>query len=134
MAATGELPQSTLWEDLKSVKTWFVNLFLPTLKGRPACKPTMPAVIPTVVEQLRQVMSEDSSPDAAWTFVDLGCGQGMMLQPMRDAMIDGRRMFEKVVGVELDPNTHREAEAAHDDPAIEVVCGDMFPFVEKACS
>ena len=57
-----------------------------------------------------------------------------MLQPMRDATTDGKPMFERCVGVELDPRTHREAAAAHSDPAIEVVCGDMFPFVEKACA
>eukprot|EP00966_Prymnesium_polylepis_P177183 4103651-Prymnesium_polylepis.2 len=69
-----------------------------------------------------------------FTFVDLGCGEGTMLQPMKDATVDGEPMFERVVGVELDPGTHRVAAAAHKDPAIEVVCGDMFPFVEKACA
>ena len=55
-----------------------------------------------------------------WTFIDLGCGQGMMLQPMRDALIEGKPLFRRVVGVELDPGTHREAVRAHSDPAIEV--------------
>jgi len=122
-------PKSTLREDLSSVKTWFVNLVVPTLSGRAACKPTMPAVIPTVIEELKQVI--DGRTD--YSFVDLGCGQGSMLQPMRDATIDGKPMFERVIGVELDPGTHAVAAAAHSDPTIEVVCGDMFPFVEEAC-
>ena len=126
-------PQSTLREDLKSVKTWFLNLVVPTLQGRAACKPTMPAVIPTVIEELRQVMGP-SRGKSNWTFVDCGCGEGTMLQPMRHAMLDGRSMFERVVGVELDPNTFKHAvRSADNDPNIEVVCGDMFPFVAKAC-
>jgi len=129
-ASKAALPQSTLREDVASVRQWFANLIGPTLRGRPACKPTMPAVIPTVVEELKQVMDGELS----WTFVDCGCGQGTMLQPMRNATVDGRRLFQRVVGVELDPATHREAVAAHNDPAIEVVCGDMFPFVDKLCA
>ena len=43
-------------------------------------------------------------------------------------------MFERVVGVELDPGTYREAVAAHSDPCIEIECGDMFPFVDKICA
>lgn len=122
---------TTLMQDILSLKTWFYNVGAITLRGRPACKPTMPAVIPTVIDELRQVM--DGKPD--WTFVDLGCGQGTMLQPMRDATTaDGKRMFQRVMGVELDPATHRVAAAAHDDPAIEVVCGDMFPFVQRICA
>ena len=39
-----ERPTSTIWEDLWSIIVWFANLFLPTLKGTHACKPTMPAV------------------------------------------------------------------------------------------
>jgi len=106
----------------------------PTLRGRPACKPTMPAVIPTVIDELKHVMGETRGK-SAWTFVDCGCGQGMMLKPMRSAMVDGKPIFERVVGVELDPGTFREAQKAHqDDAGIEVVCGDMFPFVEKACT
>ena len=58
-----------------------------------------------------------------WTFIDLGCGQGMMLQPMRDALIEGKPLFRRVVGVELDPGTHREDVRAHRDPAIEVRSG-----------
>ena len=43
-------------------------------------------------------------------------------------------MFERVVGVELDPATAKEAVAKHkENPKVEVVCGDMFPFVERAC-
>lgn len=123
----------TLQEDVKSVLTWFYHLIGPTLKGRPACKPTMPTVIPTVIEEVKRVMHGDSCQ--AWTFVDCGCGQGAMLQPMRDAKHDDRPLFERVVGVELDPATHREAARRHSaDPMIEVVCGDMFPFVEKACA
>ena len=57
-----------------------------------------------------------------------------MLQPMREATSNGKPLFERVVGVELDPRTYREAVAAHTDPSIEVVCGDMFPFVETACA
>jgi len=125
-------PPSTLWEDLWSIVIWFANLFLPTLKGTHACKPTMPAVIPTVIAELKTVIGKT---DTKWTFVDLGCGQGTMLNPMRNATIDGKNIFERAVGVELDPRTHREAVAAtKDDAAIEVVCGDMFPFVEKACA
>ena len=41
---TIEKPSSTIWEDLWSIVIWFYNLFLPTLKGTHACKPTMPAV------------------------------------------------------------------------------------------
>jgi len=124
-------PQSTLVEDLISVKTWFANLLLPTLRGRPACKPTMPAVIPTIIEELQQVMNSSLS----FTFIDLGCGQGTMLQPMRDAVVDdGKPMFDRVIGVELDPATHAEAVRAHSDPKIEIVCDDMFPFVERACA
>ena len=123
-------PQSTLLEDILSVKTWFGNLLGPTLRGRPACKPTMPGVIPTVIEELQQVMDGRLN----WTFVDLGCGQGTMLQPMANATVDGRPMFERVIGVELDPATHAEAARAHNDPKIEVVLGDMFPFVEQACA
>ena len=121
------------WEDAKSVATWFYNLVGPTLKGRPACKPTMPGVIPTVIDELKQVMRPLAAED--WTFVDLGCGQGMMLRPMRNATMDGRPLFERVVGVELDPATAKHATKAHkDDPLIDVVCGDMFPFVEEACA
>jgi len=127
---TSALPSSTFKEDVKSIGTWFYNLFLPTLQGRAACKPTMHTVIPTITEELKQVMEGKSD----WTFVDLGCGQGAMLQPMRDATKDGKPLFKQCVGVELDPGTHRVAVAAHDDPAIEVVCGDMFPFVEEICS
>ena len=62
--------ESTFTEDAKSVYTWFANLMMPTLKGRPACKPTMPAVIPMVIENLKEVMgSQDGKSD--WTFVDL---------------------------------------------------------------
>ena len=39
-----EKPSSTFLEDLWSIVIWFYNLFLPTLKGTHACKPTMPAV------------------------------------------------------------------------------------------
>lgn len=128
-------PESTFREDAKSVVTWFTNLVGPTLRGRAACKPTMPAVIPTVVEQLKEVMGTLGGKPSDWTFVDLGCGQGTMLQPMRDATLDGVPMFQRVVGVELDPGTHREALRAHaGDAGIEVVCGDMFPFVERACA
>merc|ERR1719197_1573830 len=52
--------ESTLQEDVKSVLTWFYNLIGPTLKGRPACKPTMPTVIPTVIDEVKQVMHGDS--------------------------------------------------------------------------
>lgn len=121
-----------LMQDLWSIVVWFSNLFLPTLKGRPACKPTMPTVIPTVIEELSAVMRE--SGKAVWSFVDLGCGQGTMLRPMREATLNGQPMFERVLGVELDPGTHREAvNATWRDDKIEVICGDMFPFVEKAC-
>ena len=89
--------------------------------------------VPTVVAQLKEVIGPIKGK-TDWTFVDLGCGQGTMLQPMCDATLDGNAMFERCVGVELDPRTHREAAAAHSDPKIEVVCGDMFPFVEKACA
>ena len=137
MAATSPISviraESTFREDAKSVVTWFTNLIGPTLKGRPACKPTMPAVIPTVIEHLKEVMGPLEGP-SDWTFVDCGCGQGMMLQPMRNATLDGKPLFERVIGVELDPGTYREAVAAHDDPLIEVHCGDMFPFVEQACA
>ena len=45
MAVTVETPpSSTLSEDLWSVIVWFANLFIPTLKGTHACKPTMPGV------------------------------------------------------------------------------------------
>jgi len=128
----GGAPQSTFYEDLRSVFEWFYNLVGPTLRGRPACKPTMKTVVPIVINELKQVMQSDSF--ANWTFVDLGCGQGSMLQPMRDATVDGERMFEGVIGVELDPNTYNEAAIAHPDPAIKVVCGDMFPFVATACA
>jgi SAM-dependent methyltransferase len=132
---TSVMPPSSFKEDVKSVGYWFYNLVGPTLRGRPACKPTMPAVIPTVIDELKQVMGPVKGK-SDWTFVDLGCGQGMMLQPMRDATLDGKgkRMFERVVGVELDPGTYREAVAAHSDPCIEIECGDMFPFVDKICA
>lgn len=127
-------PESTWKEDAKSVATWFYNLVGPTLKGRPACKPTMPDVVPFIIEQLKDVMGPLNGK-SDWTFCDLGCGQGMMLKPMSDATMDGKPMFEKVVGVELDPGTHREAVAAHNtEPRIEVVCGDMFPFIKDACN
>ena len=127
-------PESTWKEDAKSVATWFYNLVGPTLKGRPACKPTMPDVVPFIIEQLKDVMGPLNGK-SDWTFCDLGCGQGMMLKPMSDATMDGKPMFEKVVGVELDPGTHREAVAAHNtEPRIEVVCGDMFPFIKEACN
>ena len=125
--------ESTFREDAKSVVTWFSNLVGPTLRGRPACKPTMPAVTQIIIDELKQVMGPMGG-ESDWTFVDLGCGQGLMLQPMCDATVDGRKMFARCVGVELDPGTHGEAVALHSDPSIEVVCGDMFPFVEKACA
>lgn len=139
ISSNSELNEPGRWqvvkEDARSVVTWFANLVVPTLKGRPACKPTMPGVIPTIVSELKEVMGPFGKGKSDWTFVDCGCGQGMMLQPMRDAMIGSTPMFEHVVGVELDPRTHAEAAAAHaSDPSIEVVCGDMFPFVEKACA
>jgi len=129
-------PQSTFSEDLASVKTWFRNLVVPTLQGRAACKPTMPTVIPTIIDELRNVMAtEADSKVSDWTFVDLGCGEGTMLQPMRQAELGGRRMFERVVGVELDPNTYKHAvRSAAGDPGIEVVCSDMFPYVAQACA
>jgi len=128
-----ESPRTSLGEDLRSVKTWFFNLVGPTLRGRPACKPTMPGVIPTVIDELKEVMGETRGK-SAWTFVDCGCGQGMMLKPMRSATVDGKPMFERCVGVELDRGTFQEAQKAHaGDAGIEVVCGDMFPFVEEAC-
>jgi len=127
-------PESKFSEDALSIVTWFYNLVGPTLRGRPACKPTMPGVIPTVIAELKHVMGPLHGA-SDWTFVDLGCGQGMMLQPMRDALVEGGQpLFRRVVGVELDPVTHKEAVRAHSDPAIEVVCDDMFPFVERACA
>ena len=39
-------------------------------------------MIPTVIDELKQVMGPVKGK-SDWTFVDLGCGQGMMLQPMR---------------------------------------------------
>ena len=83
---TSVMPPSSFKEDVKSVGYWFYNLVGPTLRGRPACKPTMPAVIPTVIDELKQVMGPVKGK-SDWTFVDLGCGQGMMLQPMRDATL-----------------------------------------------
>ena len=121
-------------DDAKSVVEWFTNLVGPTLKGRPACKPTMTAVIPIVIDELKQVMAATDEP-STWAFIDLGCGQGAMLEPMRDAMVDDTPIFQHVAGVELDKGTHRAAVAAHSgDPAIEIVCGDMFPFVETICA
>lgn len=127
-------PPSTFKEDAVSVVEWFTNLVGPTLKGRAACKPTMTSVIPTVIEELKLVVGA-TEVASAWAFVDLGCGQGAMLQPMRDATMDGEKpMFERVAGVELDRGTHCAAVAAHSDPAIEITCGDMFPFVKKICA
>ncbi len=121
-------------EGLYSAYVWFKNLFLPTLKGRPACKPTMPMVIPTIRSELAQVIGPISS-GTDFTFVDLGCGQGVMLRPMAEATINGEPMFERCVGVELDPNTAAEAVAAVKDvPTIDVECGDMFAFVDRVCA
>ncbi|KOO28733.1 hypothetical protein Ctob_005583 [Chrysochromulina tobinii] len=121
-------------EELYSAYVWFKNLFMPTLRGRPACKPTMPMVIPIIRSELAQVIGPISSA-TDFTFVDLGCGQGVMLRPMSEATIDGKPMFEGCVGVELDPNTATEAVAAvKDDPRCKVECGDMFGFVDRVCA
>jgi regulator of ribonuclease activity A len=54
---------------------------------------------------------------------------------MSEATIDGTSMFERCVGVELDPNTAAEAVAAvKDDPKCKVECGDMFGFVDRVCA
>ena len=129
-----ETSKMTRPEELYSAYVWFKNLFMPTLKGRPACKPTMPMVIPIIRSELAQVIGPISSA-TDFTFVDLGCGQGIMLRPMSEAIIDGKSMFERCVGVELDPSTAAEAVATvEDDPKCKVECGDMFGFVDRVCA
>ena len=124
-------PESTWKEDAKSVATWFYNLVGPTLKGRPAYKPTMPDVVPFIIEQLKDVMGPLNGK-SDWTFCDLGCSQGMMLADER--CNDGWQAHVwGVVGVELDPGTHRKR-CPTQEPRIEVVCGDMFPFIKDACN
>ena len=129
-----ETIKMTTSEELYSAYVWFKNLLMPTLRGRPACKPTMPMVIPIIRSELAQVIGPMCSA-TDFTFVDLGCGQGAMLRPMSEATIDGKSMFERCVGVELDPNTAAEAVAAvKDDPKCKVECGDMFGFADRVCA
>jgi len=118
-----------LWTCWCNVWKWFKADMLMYVNGK-AYKPTDPEVAGHVVSELRKLLSGPNN----WTFVDLGCGLGDILPAMRAAKsaAAGMPMFEHVVGVELDEDTYRDA-VKRLDSSIEVVCGDMFAYVEKVC-
>jgi hypothetical protein len=90
----------------------------------------MDQVVTSIVTELRQLITNKNS-NKGWSFVDLGCGQGVMLRAMSEEMLDAKPMFERCIGVELNPWTAREASANTSGcTRIEVVTGDMFEYVE----
>ena len=123
---------TSLYNFCHSLIKFFYTDGMMYLTGK-AYKPTDPSVAQKLIHELRPLIgaSEDS-----WTFVDLGCGQGALLPSLRAAKaVGGQPMFQSVVGVELDVDTHRQAvRKVGGDPAIKVVCGDMFEYVRSACA
>ena len=117
---------------LRSLVRFFYTDGLMYLSGK-AYKPTDPSVVEQLIRELQPLVSKRT---CGWTFVDLGCGQGGLLPIMRTAtMPSGSPMFQHVVGVELDPDTHRQAlKRVAGDSSIEVVCGDMFEYVRTVCA
>jgi len=94
------------------------------LRGK-AYKPSSPQTTQMVLRQVKALLNEPA------TFVDLGCGRGTQLPVVRDARLsDGRPLFKRVIGVELDEQTYRDALAKVGGGGIELVCACMFKFVE----
>jgi len=115
------------WNFWKSLFNFFLTDGIMYMSGK-AYKPTDPGTVEVLIKELLPLLGARRD----WTFVDLGCGQGGMLTAMRNGAAGP--MFERVIGVELDEDTHRQAVKKVNDPSIEVVCGDMFAYVKKACA
>ena len=122
---------ASVLEFIRSLVIFFYTDGLMYLSGK-AYKPTDPGVVRLLIGKLRPLIGTHDD----WTFVDLGCGQGAMLLDMRAATTPtGTPLFRRVVGVELDADTHRQAvRKVGNDPSIEVVCEDMFAYVRAVCA
>ena len=119
---------------LRGLGTFFKTDGLMYLTGK-AYKPTDPGVVQHLITELRLLMGAPERDDRSdWTFVDLGCGQGAMLPAIRDATTAGQPMFDRVIGVELDEATYRQAVKQVGERSIELVCDDMFAYVENVCA
>ena len=109
---------------------WFYNLFYLIIRGNITSKPTMPDVIELIIQEIKQLIQSQKN-NHEYIFIDLGCGLGNMLQPMSDVTINGKSLFKKVIGVELDLNMSNEAKLLHKNSKIDIICKDMFNFVRE---
>ena len=96
-----------------------------------AYKPTDAHAVQALIAELRPRIRNDD-----YSFVDLGAGHGQVLAAMRDAVTSSgdAPLFQRVIGVEIDEATYRQAIQKVDDPSIELVCADMFDYVKEACA
>lgn len=109
---------------------WFYNLFYLIIRGNITSKPTMPGVIELIIQEIKQLIQSQKN-NHEYIFIDLGCGLGNMLQPMSDVTINGKSLFKKVIGVELDLNMSNQAKLLHKNSKIDIICKDMFNFVRE---
>lgn len=124
-AKVASLPLRIL-NSLRDVIKFFIQDGVMYVKGK-AYKPTHPETVQLLIAELQGLISE--SGPGSWKFCDLGCGEGRLLPDMRRA-----GLFERIVGVELDEETYKQAITKVADPSIELVCADMFKYVEDACA
>lgn len=108
--------------------------------------PTKPHSAERILNQaIFPQLRESLSTGATWTFVDLGCGEGVFLPVCEAAAVSSAdlasdtpvevvlsgtgetKLFSKVMGVELDVDA--AAVAGEKYPQVEVIAADMFQFV-----
>lgn len=117
-------------------------------------KPSRHSITLWALERLNSSIEMKCKDERGWTFMDLGCGKGTVLplacsitksptdQCGKLQLLDANsiledgwvRMFDHVVGVELDPEAHAAAVGfckVETGGRAEVICGDMFQYVKS---
>jgi len=109
------LSQHMIEEAVKNEGVWFTS---------------GPEALATIADEIRARIHERGTDNDDWTFVDLGCGKGSMVQLMAKS-----QMFQHIVGVELDQDACQEAQRMMEDTKTsDIVCSDLFEFVHNAYS
>ena len=119
---------SALFYVLCDIYSFVITDGLMYLRGK-AYKPTQPTVMQQLMVELKPLLCKrEPYPCKTGTasFIDLGCGQATLLPSVRAC-----GMFDRVIGVELDEATYREAVRLVDDKSVELHCCDMFDFVRN---